>query len=159
MNYEKVISALSAPEISRYVRDGVSHSYPVVGLYDGKIADCFFLYCVSLSDKEYAEAPLYSLKVDSEDGTLKVCKETVAQKFNNSLECDDETFWNANGEFEELYPKIRSFAFSKTIDPLQRETLTKFVRTLKVLVNNSFYSIYVELFTEFFNWVDEVGTR
>jgi hypothetical protein len=157
VNYNRIISALYTPEISRYARDGVSHSYPVIGLHNGKIVDCFFLYCVSLSDAEYVEGPLSVLIIDSEEKTLIDYQDVKPRKLNNSIECDDDVFWKADENFEELYPQVRSFAFSKNMSPSQIKVLNSFIKTFELLVNDSFLAVYKELFSDFFDWVESTN--
>lgn len=155
MKYNDIISMLSIDEVHRYVRDGISHSYPVIGLYNDNIIDCFFLYCVSLSDENDAEGPFATLIIDSEKKNLLEYQETNPQILNNSLDCTDDEFWKADEDFEKLYPEVRSFAFSKSLTSSQKKLLISFVKTFDVLVNKSFYKIYRELFPDFFEWVDK----
>ena len=156
MNYEDILSALSVPEINHYVRDGVSHSYPVVGLHDGKIVDCYFLYCVPLTEEDSAECPLATIIVDSKKQELKDYSKKEPNRMKISFTCDDETYWDADERFEELYPKVRSFAFSNNISPQQRESLKSFADIFEVL-NYPYRKIYRNLFPAFFEWASEMG--
>ena len=158
MNYDDIISLLSISEARRYIRYGDSYSYPVIGLHGNKIVDCFFLYCVSFSDETSAEGPFSTLIMDSEEKKLIEHQEKNPQILNNCMNCDDETLWRADGDFEKLYPQIRSFAFSKSINASQKELLFLFINTFKTVVNDSFYKIYRELFPEFFEWADQYQT-
>ena len=156
MDYEEILSALAVPEINHYVRDEVASSYPVVGLYDGKIVDCYFIYCVPLTEEDNAEGPLAVLIVDSENQKLNEYSEKESTKIDVISSCDDENFWKADERFEELYPMVRSFAFSKSISQSQKESLKLFLDTFDMLVSCSLRKIYVELFPDFFEWANEI---
>ena len=155
MTYDTFLEALATSEIRKYVRDGISYSYPVMGLCNGKLAECFFLYSVSLTDGNIAEGPISILHIDSEAKSLLNYHETTPSRLDNSLNCELDVFWEADRIFRELYPCIHRFAFSKTIKHSEAEMLKEFNRVFRVLVNNSFYELYKSLFGDFIRWMEQ----
>jgi hypothetical protein len=155
MTYDGIISVLSVPEVNEHAHDGISHSLPIPGFYCNKIVDCFFLYSKSLPDKETANAPFSVIVVDTEAKSLVEHHEEAPHEISTSLSCLDEEYWEAYSDYEVLYPQVRSFAFSESVSPMQKETLRKYLNTLGLLVNTEFYMIYRKLFADFFIWAEK----
>jgi hypothetical protein len=155
MKYNDFLESLATPEIRKYVKEGISRSYPVVGQNDGKIVDVFFLYSVSLTDGDSAEAPISSLLIDATAKSLIKYEKCNPEKIDNSLNCSSDDYWEADKEYRELYPQIRTFAFSKKISQSQKEILMAFTKVFRTLYNDSFYKLFNDLFNDFFKWMDE----
>ena len=156
MLYDDFLAALATPDISVYVKEGISRSYPVIGINNGNLVDCFFLYSVSLDNYDLAEGPVSVLTIDSISKTLVEYKKTDPKDLDNSLNCENDEFWLADKEFREIYPKVRSFSFANNINQEQKEILQSFMRTFRLLVNDSFFELYKELCPDFFIWTEQI---
>jgi hypothetical protein len=162
VSYQDVLATLFSDGIRHYVPDGTTHSEPLIGLYQGNIVDCFFLYDCNFDD-ETVTVPHARLAVDSMNKTLVYyysteekpfeCAAHTTKIFTVKEQLYDDTYKSYELMYETSYQEIRSFAFETAISKKQKEIVLKYLRAFNYMTDTIFKPFYIELSPEFFNWI------
>jgi uncharacterized protein YegL len=168
LQYNDIVKILFTEELSDYYFFyGSAHSRPIMGLEDGKMVDCFYLFAFSRRQSSYTY-PFARLAIDPTalDGKRLVYYLTSKEKpFPTGKEGDlfpldarhtNEELKELIGDYEKLYPRVREFAFRDNLSGEQRETLGKFYRTFGEINDDIQKVFYKDISPEFFAWAEGV---
>jgi hypothetical protein len=164
LSYREIIRTLSSENIESYVPDGVFYSRPVIGLYQDRIADCFFLYYYDAYTNTIGH-PFARMAVDSENKSLvfyypakeKPFKSSLPENFVSPIKYD-ETYKKWKNSYERCYEKIRGFAFTSGIADEQRALLMDYWQSFGYITDKELKPFYAELSPEFWKWLKEACT-
>jgi hypothetical protein len=162
ITYEDIINMLISEEIGgKQFPDGTSHSYPVIGMEEGVLVDCFFIYHYIPAKNEFT-LPTQKIAIDSYNkkivyygniGTDRAESAESQATVEIVSDYSKEERWVASKEYADLYTKVRTFAYLSQLSPEQRKTLFDYLKVFSVLIPKNQKAYYVELSPSFFEWM------
>lgn len=161
MTYDQIYKALFSEGIEEYVPDGFSVSHPVVDIREGILVDCFLLFSSSRDRSRYT-APTARIVIDSENKELIEFKSVEEQPFsvyegidyytNDGDALNNEKAQAAEQEYQISYMEIRRIAFKNSITISEKETIIRYIKSLKAVELVHLQPFLFELATPFFRW-------
>jgi hypothetical protein len=161
ITYNEIIDSLMMGESGKYLPVGLAHSLPIVGKYDNKIIDCFFIFSYSYGRGRF-NSPIARLANDSTSKKLIYYYDNRDKPFetdHNSLsypldfKSSKDERRKALVKYQEYYIKVREFAFSQELNAEQKATLLEYMRLFSMLIAQSQKRFYIMLSLEFFEWM------
>ncbi|HUM85657.1 MAG TPA: hypothetical protein PLN48_18150 [Lachnospiraceae bacterium] len=123
----------------------------IIGRENGRTKDCFFTMSGA---QEFYSGPLYIVKCEADrKETETAIKDVSALACRWRKESNSGSIQNKK-EYETLYPKVRSFAFSETLSVEEQKILKDFCIAMKVYFGRNIVGITERFFPEFSNWTD-----
>lgn len=143
-------------------------SNPVCGITNGRQVDRFFLY--SSQPNIYRSRPYAWFELDSETGKIMKYLSCEVEDFAQKLNIPCGTMMNyqlpenlsvkellsKTKQLQELYEKIRKFAFQNKLKPEEEILLNKYLEIHKLLTPSEITTFYYQLSPEFYNWISLV---
>jgi Zn-dependent peptidase ImmA (M78 family) len=169
MTYEEIIRALFSGEAGQQIPTGLSFSYPLPAKdEDGKALDHFFLYSVNRASG-IANPPQQQIGIRPEENTTVYCRKTAptAEALARLMQGLPQRETAANtrvrslsmketmalvGEYKQLYPQVRQFAFSPMLTKSKQEQLEKFFHIQRKLFRSQLDD-YRANAPEFYSWM------
>ena len=159
MTYDDVSGTLYHENFEDYVKDGTFFSKAVLGLFQDKIVDVFFLYGYDNITKIIYQ-PVARIAADSSEQTLEYYHKTDEKPFNSTLPENfvskipfDETYEKCAEIYGDCYCKIREFAFKSDLTEEQKTILKDYVQAFDYIINDELKPFYYELSPEFWEWL------
>jgi len=164
MAYEDIINTLVSEEVGgKYLPEGTSHSYPVIGIEEGVLVDCFFVYRYIPIRNEFTP-PTQKIAINSCDkknvyyeniGVINVESADSQAAIKIVSDYSKEERWLASKKYANLYMKVKTFAYHSQLSIEQQKTLCEYLKVFNVLVPKNQKAYYVELSPSFFEWTSK----
>ena len=162
--YNDVIETLFSGEIGKYLPEGIAHSFPIIGMEDERIVDCFFLFSYS-HEREQFNSPIARIVIDSYAKELVYYHTAEVEPFESDNEphsfplnfkhSKDERR-EALKKYQESYVLVRKFAFAEKLNSAEHDTLLSYMKAFNVLVAVHQKPFYVALSPTFFEWMTAI---
>lgn len=160
LTYHKIIEALLCEELSQYLPDGIAYSLPVPAKdISEHLIDCFFLYDIDFQTGE-AQPPYARIGIYAEQKQLAFYYTSKELPFGEGegascFQLSFESFEENSQIYEQLYPEIRSIAFSRVIERREQELLARYIHAAKSLFGAQ-RPYYHDIAPAFFDWIDQM---
>jgi hypothetical protein len=161
LTYTHIIEVLMSGDIGKYVPEGLAHSFPVIGMENGKIVDCFFIFSYSRGKNEF-NSPLARLAIDPIAKKLVYYRDVAESPFETDNESHSYPleFKSSKDErrvaltkYEKRYVSVRKFAFAAELNAAQHDELLKYMKAFNVLIAATQRPFYIALSPSFFEWM------
>ena len=159
MTYEEITDTLSYGDIRNYVKDGHFFSEAVIGIFQKKIVDVFYLYYFD-TKTDIVYPPFARIAVDSAEKTLAYYYKTDKKPFAGVLPDNfvsakpyDDMYKKCSAVYEDCYCKIREFAFKTGLADEQKDILKDFLQAFDYIIDKELQPFYFELSPEFWEWL------
>ena len=160
LTYTEIIEALLCDELSQFVPDGIAYSFPVPSQDAfGNLIDCFFLYDIDYQTGQ-AQPPYARIGIYAEHKQLAFYYTSKEFPFTQKEEPAHSALIldfseKDSQEYEQLYPEIRSTAFSKTIDTGEKQLLSAYCHVATSLFGVQ-HQYYNDIAPAFFVWMNQM---
>jgi hypothetical protein len=161
LTYNNIIEVLTLGDTGNYVPEGLAHSFPVIGMENGKTVDCFFIFSYSHGRNEF-NSPIARLAIDPIAKELVYYRDATDSPFETDNEAhsyplefkyskDDRR--EALTKYEKSYISVREFAFAAELNTVQHDYLLEYMKAFNVLVTATQRPFYIALSPSFFEWM------
>lgn len=159
MELKKVMIRLHQTEFGEMIMDGMTCSEPVMTRSEDGIIDNFFVYFISTGGGSFS-GPVARIGLNAETGTLTYLERCMDRPMSQPPTAVIEAVprkltQEQYQEYEDLYPLVREFAYQEHCTDEEKETLGRYDRALKAVVNPALYPFYREMAPAFFEWMAE----
>ena len=159
MTYDDVSGTLYHENFIDHIMDGTFFSKAVIGLFQDKIIDIFFLHSYD-NTSGIIYQPYARIAADSVEQTLVYYHKVDEKPFASTLPEEfvtkipyDETYENAADVYGDRYCKIREFAFKENPTDEQKTILKEYLQAFDYIIDKELQPFYFELSPEFWEWL------
>ena len=143
LTYKQILKKINLSEACmQYLPEGMTISPLCLGNKDGIICDCFICY----ENNAEQSVECRAIRWDIENDTVIECVDA------GMLIGEDNNEISGARQYMELYPLIRTFAFSDTLTPEQQEQLQQFYAVGLNCCKNNIQEKLKTFFPEFYIW-------
>ena len=156
MELKQVKSRLQQSPFGELLTDGMSCSEPILTLGETGLIDNFFAYLVSRHTRA-ASGPLARMALDAEHGNLLSLVSAEEQPFSvsptSTITLVSPSYTTEDyAAYALRYAKVRDFAFKQDCSAEEKETLSVYLSSLKVVTSSTLFPFYEEMAPSFFAW-------
>lgn len=157
MTIHQVKEAIFRTECENIILDGLCCSEPIMEKKGDTIIDNYFVYAMDREKKSYS-GPITSFGICSEQCRVEYVNKNLTGMTGHR---EEETYraknWqeydvDAYNEYVTLFSVVREFLLKKGCTIEEKNTLGKYVASMKKIVDDALWPIYIELFPSFFDW-------
>lgn len=143
LTYRQILKKIQLSEACMpYLPEGMNMSPLCIGKQDGAVCDCFLSY----RDHAGRSAGCRAIRWDRESDSVLACMDAG----EISLEENSDT--HGAGQYRELYPQVRAFAFSAALTAEQRGILRQFLSAGRSCCRPGVQEKLKASFPEFYIW-------
>jgi len=143
LTYKQILKRIHLSEACmQYLPEGMNISPLCLGKKDGIICDCFICYMSNAEQSVECKA----IRWDIENDSIIECIDAgvISNEENNEI--------SGARQYMDLYPQIRTFAFSETLTPEQRSILQQFISAGLSCCKVNIQEKLKAFFPEFYIW-------
>lgn len=166
VSVDEVIGYITSKNFENIIPEGMSVSIPLFEIGDGKAVDSVFVYGED-THKCICSRPSVKIDFDAVDRRVVNCYDyyEFSDKLKDlpqvtdihySIVSDTEKYTAACELYQNVYGRIREFAFRDEITSDEKTMLVSFVRSLFAMVPPELKIVYGTVFINFFNWVNKL---
>lgn len=141
--YRQILKKLNVSDACmKYTAEGMNISPLYPGKKDGTVCDCF----ISYEGNTVPTAACVAIRWNCEQDAVLECTDA------GMLDTGTDEEVTGAGNYMELYPQVRTFAFSDTLTEDQKDILKKFDSALKSCCRSGMREKMNMFFQEFYIW-------
>ena len=153
MDYDTLIQRLFTGEMEGVMLEGVSYSYPVIGMLEGRKCDKFFLYTIDRKSGKCSE-PFARIALAYEDGKILAIQEREISENMYDMKVPSVSAEKRDKvlkAFQRDYMLIRKAAYQPICTSEDVHILKRMLEEYYLLVGEK--RPYEEMAPEFFDWM------
>jgi len=161
ITYNDIKDFLLDEELNEYIPTGVFYSKAIIGIFENKNTDCFFLYSFDNNSK-IINPPFARIAIYSNDGSLAYYSKIDEKPFCSSIPKNyilnikiDDNFKKNKNIYENRYCQIRDFSFSTNLSSAQKTILLDYKEAFVNIIDEEIQPFYFELSPEFWDWLNK----
>lgn len=160
MTLYEVKKVIFRTECENLLFDGLCCSEPIMTKDNKGIVDNYFVYGLDRDNKSYSGV-IVKFGIYSDSITVayidKDIKSKVRKGENDYFPAQNWGCYDniAYEKYVNTFSEVRDFVFEKTLNHEQKERLRTYIDSLKCIVDDSLWDIYISLNPLFYEWVNE----